>query len=42
MTLKSILSMASIAVISTQLAHAGNVVVDMSQVQDYTQYQADL
>ena len=28
-------------VIGIQTAHAGNVVVDMSQVQDYNQYQMD-
>jgi hypothetical protein len=41
-TLKSILSMVSIALMSTQIAQANNVVVDMSQVQDYNQYQVDL
>ena len=29
-------------VIGIQTAHANNVVVDMSQVQDYNQYQLDL
>ena len=42
MTKKTILSMISIMVIGIQTAHAGNVVVDMSQVQDYNQYQMDL
>ena len=42
MTMKTLLSMASVMVIGIQTAHANNVVVDMSQVQDYTQYQTDL
>ena len=42
MTKKTILSMISTMVIGIQTAHAGNVVVDMSQVQDYNQYQMDL
>ena len=42
MTKKTILSMISIMVIGIQTAHANNVVVDMSQVQDYNQYQMDL
>ena len=42
MTMKSVLSIASVMVIGIQAAHANNVVVDMSQVQDYTQYQTDL
>ena len=42
MTMKTVLSMASVMVIGIQTAHANNVVVDMSQVQDYTQYQTDL
>ena len=40
MTMKTVLSMASVMVIGIQTAHANNVVVDMSQVQDYTQYPA--
>ena len=42
MTMKTMLSIASIMVIGIQAAHANNVVVDMSQVQDYNQYQMDL
>ena len=42
MTMKTMLSIASVIVIGIQTAHANNVVVDMSQVQDYTQYQTDL
>jgi len=42
MTMKSMLSIASVMVIGVQTAHANNVVVDMSQVQDYNQYQMDL
>ena len=42
MTMKTMLSIASVMVIGIQTAHANNVVVDMSQVQDYTQYQTDL
>ena len=42
MTMKTMLSIASVMVIGIQAAHANNVVVDMSQVQDYTQYQTDL
>ena len=42
MTMKKMLSIASVMVIAIQAAHANNVVVDMSQVQDYTQYQTDL
>ena len=42
MTMKTMLSIASVVVIGVQTAHANNVVVDMSQVQDYTQYQTDL
>lgn len=37
MTMKTMLSIASVMVIGIQTAHANNVVVDMSQVQDYTQ-----
>ena len=42
MTKKTVLSIASVMVIGIQTAHANNVVVDMSQVQDYNQYQVDL
>ena len=42
MTMKTMLSIASVMVIGIQTAHANNVVVDMSQVQDYNQYQVDL
>ena len=42
MTIRTILSIASVMAIGIQAAHANNVVVDMSQVQDYTQYQTDL
>ena len=42
MTMKTMLSIASVMVIGVQAAHANNVVVDMSQVQDYNQYQTDL
>jgi len=42
MTMKTMLSIASVMVIGVQTAHANNVVVDMSQVQDYNQYQMDL
>jgi len=42
MTMKAMLSIASVMVIGIQTAHANNVVVDMSQVQDYNQYQMDL
>ena len=42
MTMKTMLSIASVMVIGIQTAHANNVVVDMSQVQDYNQYQMDL
>ena len=42
MTMKKMLSIASVMVIGVQTAHANNVVVDMSQVQDYNQYQMDL
>ena len=42
MTMKTMLTIASAMVIGIQAAHANNVVVDMSQVQDYTQYQTDL
>ena len=42
MTIKTTLSIAAAMVISIQTAHANNVVVDMSQVQDYNQYQMDL
>ena len=42
MTMKKMLSIASVMVIGIQTAHANNVVVDMSQVQDYNQYQMDL
>ena len=38
MTIKTTLSIAA-AKIGIQTAHANNVVVDMSQVQDYNQYQ---
>ena len=41
MTMKTMLSIASAMVIGIQAVHANNVVVDMSQVQDYTQYQTD-
>jgi len=41
-TMKTMLSIASVMVIGIQTAHANNVVVDMSQVQDYNQYQVDL
>ena len=41
MTMKTMLSIASVMVIGIQAAHANNVVVVMSQVQDYTQYQTD-
>ena len=39
---KNILLLVVASIISAQAAKAGNVVVDMSQVQDYTQYQTDL
>ena len=42
MTMKKMLSIASVMVIGIHIAHANNVVVDMSQVQDYNQYQMDL
>ena len=42
MTVKMMPLLASVMVIGTQVAHANNVVVDMSQVQDYNQYQVDL
>ena len=42
MTMKTMLSMAAAMVIGIQTAHANNVVVDMSQVADYNQYQMDL
>ena len=42
MTVKTMLSIASAMVIGARAAHANIVVVDMSQVQDYTQYQTDL
>ena len=42
MTMKTMLSIASAMVIGIQAVHANNVVVDMSQVQDYNQYQMDL
>ena len=42
MTVKMMPLLASVMVICTQAAHANNVVVDMSQVQDYNQYQMDL
>ena len=42
MTMKKMLSIASVMVIGLQTAHANTVVVDMSQVQDYNQYQMDL
>ena len=42
MTMKTMLSIASVVVIGVQTAHANNVVVDMSQVVDYNQYQVDL
>ena len=42
MTMKTMLSIASVMVVGVQAAHANNVVVDMSQVQDYNQYQTDL
>ena len=42
MTMKRMLLIACVMVIGVQTAHANNVVVDMSQVQDYTQYQTDL
>ena len=42
MTMKTMLSIASAMVIVIQTVHANNVVVYMSQVQDYTQYQTDL
>ena len=42
MTMKTMLTIASVMVIGIQTAHANNVVVDMSQGQDYNQYQMDL
>ena len=42
MTVKTTLSVAAAMAIVIQTAHANNVVVDMSQVQDYNQYQTDL
>ena len=42
MTIKTTLSIAAAMAIGIQTAHANNVVVDMSQVQDYNQYQMDL
>jgi len=41
-TIKTTLSIAAAMAIGIQTAHANNVVVDMSQVQDYNQYQMDL
>ena len=42
MTIKTTLSIAAAIAIGIQTTHANNVVVDMSQVQDYNQYQMDL
>ena len=42
MTVKTTLSIAAAIAIGIQTTHADNVVVDMSQVQDYNQYQMDL
>ena len=42
MTIKTTLSIAAAIAIGIQTAHANNVVVDMSQVQDSNQYQMDL
>ena len=42
MTLKQCSVLAVIATLYIPAAHANNVVVDMSQVQDYNQYQIDL
>ena len=42
MTVKTTLSIAAAIAIGIQTTHANNVVVDMSQVQDYNQYQMDL
>ena len=42
MTIKTMLSISAAMAIGIQVAHANNVVVDMSQVQDYNQYQLDL
>ena len=42
MTLKQCSVLAVIATLYMPAAHANNVVVDMSQVQDYNQYQIDL
>ena len=42
MTIKTTLSVAAAMAIVIQTAHANNAVVDMSQVQDYNQYQMDL
>jgi len=41
-TIKTTLSIAAAIAIGIQTAHANNVVVDMSQVQDSNQYQMDL
>ena len=41
MTIKTTLSIAAAIAIGIQTTHANNV-VDMSQVQDYNQYQMDL
>lgn len=42
MTIRTTLSIAAAMAIGIQTAHANNVVVDMSQVVDYNQYQIDL
>ena len=42
MTLKQFSVLAVIATLYMPASHANNVVVDMSQVQDYNQYQIDL
>ena len=42
MTIKTTLSTAAAIAIGIQTTHANNVVVDMSKVQDYNQYQMDL
>ena len=42
MTIKTTLSIAAAIAIGIQTTHANNVVVDISQVQGYNQYQMDL
>ena len=42
MTTKDVSLLAFITLLGAHTALASNVVIDMSQVQDYTQYQMDL